>query len=68
MEFKTIIKDGSLCLERVKGITMEENEFDNKTNESLKEMRKRYPSMNCGDLQTVAMFCNIFKELNLKEM
>lgn len=38
------------------------SDFDNKASEVLKEMRKEYPSMTSGDLQTVSMFCKMFKE------
>jgi len=46
---------------------MTENEWDDKVNQVLQLMRKQYPSMVMGDLQTVTMFSKMFKEENLVE-
>ena len=45
--------------------SMTENEWDDKVNQILQLMRKQYPFMTMGDIQTVAMFAKMFKEENL---
>ena len=45
---------------------MNSKQFDEKANDALKEMRKEYPIMTLSDLQTIGMFCKIFKEKYLK--
>jgi len=44
-----------------------EKEFDQATMEVLKAMREQYPSMTMSDLQTVAMFSKIFKEMYITQ-
>ena len=47
--------------------SMTENEWDDKVNKIFNLMRKQYPSMVMGDIQTVAMFAKMFKEENLTD-
>jgi len=42
-------------------------EFDQATMEVLEAMREQYPSITMSDLQTVAMFSKMFKEMYLTQ-
>lgn len=40
-------------------------EYDEKTKVALDVMRNKFKSMTMGDIQTILMFCTIFKEMYL---
>ena len=46
---------------------MTEEEFNKVFNDAFYQMRKQYPMMTCGDMQTVAVISEVFKEMNLIE-
>jgi hypothetical protein len=45
-------------------IRMTINEFDIKSKEVLENMRKEYSDITLSDMQSIAMFCKMFKESN----
>jgi len=45
---------------------MNEKEFDEATIKVFQSMRKQYPVMTLGDIQTVALFSKMFKDEYLK--
>lgn len=46
---------------------MTEEEFNKAFNDAFYQMRKQYPAMTCGDIQSIAVFSEVFKEMNLIE-
>ena len=41
---------------------MSEKEFDQKSDVVLEKMKEQFPHMTTGDIQTIVMFCTMFKD------